>query len=187
MISLLLVCRVPIPNLDQPNHLFLWACSQATECSWRKLALKQIYNFQAQLDCQCCSAILLLTHDWFPSPLSITAVPIFYPFSSELQTTFSPFMCTFNSYLLSTYYIPGTFLGVCRSLKIITNSLKLLSAERRCLFLFCCIWSDLLSDFLWPIDCSRNNVALLSNEVSRIPVTSSHPLGTLRPPCSEKP
>lgn len=116
-LSLLLVCRVPIPNLDQPNHLFLWAYSQATKCSWRKLALKQIYNFQAQLDCQCCSAILLLTHDWFPSPLSITAVPIFYPFFSELHTTFSPFMYAFNNYLLSTYYIPGTFLGVCRRLK----------------------------------------------------------------------
>lgn len=92
-LPLLLVCRVPTPNLDQPNHLFLWACSQATKCSRRKLALKPIYNLQAQLDCQCCSAILLLTHDWFPFSFSIAAVPISYPSFSGLQTILSIHMC----------------------------------------------------------------------------------------------
>lgn len=88
-LPLLLVSRVPTANLDQPNHLFLWACSQATKCSRRKLALKPIYNLQAQLDCQCCSAILLLTHDWFPFSFSTAAVPISYHSFSGLQTIHS--------------------------------------------------------------------------------------------------
>lgn len=69
---------VLVPHPDQPNHLFLWACSQATKCSWRKLALTQTYEFQVQLDCLCHSAILLLTHDWFPFSFPKAAVPTFY-------------------------------------------------------------------------------------------------------------
>lgn len=89
----LLACSMPVPHLDQPNHLFLWACSQATKCSRRKLALKPIYHFQAQLDCQCCSAVLLLTHDWFPFSFSIAAVPISYHSFSGLQSILSIHVC----------------------------------------------------------------------------------------------
>lgn len=186
-LSLLLVCRVPIPNLDQPNHLFLWACSQATKCSWRKLALKQIYNFQAQLDCQCCSAILLLTHDWFPSPPSITAVPIFYPFfQSSKQLSLHSCMHSTTIYWALTIF-QALLLGVCRRLK---NNHKFFEAplsRKVGSVSFPLIPVCLLSGLLWPIECIRNNGVLLSNKVSRNPVTSCHSLGTLRPPSSEKP
>ena len=109
-LPLLLVCWVPIPNLDQPNHLFLWACSQATKRSWRKLALKQIYNFQAQLDFQCCSTLLLLTRDWFPFPFPRAAVPHFI-ILFQGSNPLSPFMHAFSNHLLSTYYNPNTFYG----------------------------------------------------------------------------
>lgn len=111
-LPLLLVCKVLIPNLDQPNHLFLWACSQTTKCNWRKLAEKQIYNFQAQLDHPCCSAILLLIHDWFLFPFSIAALPICYlPFQDS--NLLSPFMHAVR-HLLSTYYILSTFIRIRR-------------------------------------------------------------------------
>lgn len=144
-LPLLLVYRVSFPKLDQPNHLFLWACSQATKYSWRKLALKQIYHFQTQLDCRCCSAILLLTHDWYPLLFPTTAVPIFYPSFSELILP-SPLMHAFINHLLNTYcmYSKHIFTGLWK-IKVVTNSLKLLSSKKWGLFPFSL-------NLVWPSD-----------------------------------
>lgn len=49
-LPLLLVWRMPAQTWTNPT-ICLWDCSQATKCSCRKLALKQIYKFQAELDC----------------------------------------------------------------------------------------------------------------------------------------
>lgn len=124
-LPLLLVRRVPVPNLDQPNHLFLWAFSQATKSSWRKLALKQIYDIQAQLDHQCCSAILFLP---MIGSLSYSQQQLCQYFILLFQSSnsLSPFMHAFNNHLLSTYYTH--FKHFCRGFCKIKNSHKLFEA-----------------------------------------------------------
>lgn len=111
-LPLLLVWRVPILNLDQPNHLFLWACSQATKCNWGKLALKQIYSFQADLDCQCCS-VILFTFLWLvPFPISNSSCANILSFFFR-ALTHSLYLCMHST---TVYWVLTMFQALFRGL-----------------------------------------------------------------------